>query len=258
MKAGRREFSCMSPTEWDVQSPSFPPAAARVLNEFDAFHAPTSIPFNTGERSGGILPETDLNGGNVMPENTSAILLVTLCLGVILGLVGTGGALLIPALIFVFGMEQRSAQGTALLISAMPVAFIPFLPYFRLGHYDLRIGLLGAIGLAVGGYVGSELAGNSSEISSLRVGDGVGNRRSAHVLRRILAREITLKNHIGRSKNALAVSPAASQPCLPVVSFACRLRRAWYCHAGRGCAYGDSPGAVWRRPLGDQGRLRRP
>jgi uncharacterized membrane protein YfcA len=93
-----------------------------------------------------------------MPDNTSAILLVTLCLGVILGLVGTGGALLIPALIFIFGLEQRNAQGTALLISALPVAFIPFLPYFRLGHYDLRIALLSAAGLAVGGYVGSELA----------------------------------------------------------------------------------------------------
>lgn len=83
-----------------------------------------------------------------------------LLIGVCVGIVGTGGAFIIPALVYIFGMGQLKAQGTALLISAWPVWFIPFVPYWRAGHYDLKIAILLAIGIAVGGYFGATLVQN--------------------------------------------------------------------------------------------------
>lgn len=81
-----------------------------------------------------------------------------LALGVFVGMVGTSGAVLIPALIFVFGLAQIKAQGTALFIAAIPVWFGPMLPYARAGNIDVRLGLLLGVGLCVGGYFGAQLA----------------------------------------------------------------------------------------------------
>ncbi len=93
-----------------------------------------------------------------MSWSSTFILLVTFGLGIVVGLVGTGGALLLPVLIFLFGLEQHHAQGTALLISAIPITFLPFLPYYQSGSFDLRVALLSAVGLALGGYLGATFA----------------------------------------------------------------------------------------------------
>ena len=47
-------------------------------------------------------------------------LLVGAVVGVLVGITGTGGAFVIPALIYLFRMDQLRAQGTALLISSLP------------------------------------------------------------------------------------------------------------------------------------------
>jgi uncharacterized protein len=83
-----------------------------------------------------------------------------LIIGVCVGIVGTGGAFIIPALVYVFGMGQLKAQGTALLIGAWPVWFFPFIPYWRAGHYDLKTAVLLAIGIGLGGYFGARLVQN--------------------------------------------------------------------------------------------------
>src|SRR5882762_5427763 len=67
-----------------------------------------------------------------------AIVLAGLALGVLVGVVGTGGAFLIPVLVYIFKMGQLKAQGTALLMAAFPVWFFPFLPYYKAGQFDLR------------------------------------------------------------------------------------------------------------------------
>ena len=86
-----------------------------------------------------------------------ALLVAGLLIGVCVGIVGTGGAFIIPTLVYLFGMGQLKAQGTALLISAWPVWFIPFIPYWRAGDYDLKTAILLAIGIAAGGYFGARL-----------------------------------------------------------------------------------------------------
>lgn len=89
-----------------------------------------------------------------------ALLLAGLIIGVCVGIVGTGGAFIIPALVYIFGMNQLKAQGTALLIAAWPVWFIPFIPYWRAGHYDLKTAVLLGIGIGLGGYFGAMLVQN--------------------------------------------------------------------------------------------------
>jgi uncharacterized membrane protein YfcA len=87
-----------------------------------------------------------------------AIVLAGLVLGVFVGVVGTGGAFLIPVLVYLFKMGQLKAQGTALLIAAFPVWFFPFLPYYKAGQFDLRTAVLLSLGIALGGYLGAVLA----------------------------------------------------------------------------------------------------
>jgi uncharacterized membrane protein YfcA len=78
--------------------------------------------------------------------------------GILVGITGTGGAFVIPALIYLFRMDQLRAQGTALLISSLPIWFIAFIPYARSHHFDLRLGLLVAAGICVGSYFGASWA----------------------------------------------------------------------------------------------------
>jgi uncharacterized membrane protein YfcA len=85
-------------------------------------------------------------------------ILVGAVVGILVGITGTGGAFVIPALIYVFRMEQLRAQGTALMISSLPIWFIAFIPYARARHFDLRLGLLIALGICVGSYFGANWA----------------------------------------------------------------------------------------------------
>ena len=85
-------------------------------------------------------------------------ILVGAVIGVLVGITGTGGAFVIPALIYLFGMTQLRAQGTALLISALPIWFIAFIPYAQGRNFDLRLALLIAAGICLGSYFGASWA----------------------------------------------------------------------------------------------------
>lgn len=93
-------------------------------------------------------------------QNTNIFLqlLVGAVVGILVGITGTGGAFVIPALIYVFRMEQLRAQGTALMISSLPIWFIAFIPYARSHHFDLKLGLLIALGICIGSYFGAACA----------------------------------------------------------------------------------------------------
>jgi uncharacterized membrane protein YfcA len=80
-------------------------------------------------------------------------------IGAISGLVGIGGgALLIPALIYFYGMTQIRAQGTSLATLLLPIGFFAFWTYYKAGHADLKLALLIAIGFAIGGWAGGAWA----------------------------------------------------------------------------------------------------
>ncbi len=97
-------------------------------------------------------------------------LLVGVIVGVVSGIVGIGGGVLfIPALIWIFHMDQHKAQGTSLGALLAPVGIFAFLEYYRKGNADLRIALLLAAGFLVGGYFGAVTAQHISELWLRRV-----------------------------------------------------------------------------------------
>jgi uncharacterized membrane protein YfcA len=85
-------------------------------------------------------------------------ILVGAVVGILVGITGTGGAFVIPVLMYLFRIDQLRAQGTALLISSLPIWFIAFIPYMRAQHFDLRLALLIAAGICVGSYFGASWA----------------------------------------------------------------------------------------------------
>src|SRR5262249_16923251 len=82
-------------------------------------------------------------------------LLLGLAVGLLSGVVGTGGGVLIfPALVLLFNMGQRKAQGPSLGALLLPIGALAFWEYYKSGNVDLTAALLIALGFAIGGYFG--------------------------------------------------------------------------------------------------------
>lgn len=81
-------------------------------------------------------------------------LLLGLVVGIIYGLVGLNAVVLIPALVFFFGMSQHRAQGTTIGMLLLPVGALAFWKYWKAGQVDFRLSILLAIGFTLGGWVG--------------------------------------------------------------------------------------------------------
>jgi uncharacterized membrane protein YfcA len=88
-----------------------------------------------------------------------------LVIGAISGVVGIGGgAFLIPALIFFFGMSQIRAQGTSIATLLLPIGIFAFLTYYKAGHVDVKLAMILSVGFAVGGWLGGMWAQHLPEI----------------------------------------------------------------------------------------------
>lgn len=88
-----------------------------------------------------------------------ALLVVGVAAGSLSGLVGIGGGVVIvPALIFLLGFDQHTAQGTSLAVLTMPVVVLGAFEYYRKGHVSLPAALIIAVGFIVGGMFGGRLA----------------------------------------------------------------------------------------------------
>jgi uncharacterized protein len=90
---------------------------------------------------------------------TLLTLLLGLCVGVLVGLLGIGGGVvLVPAMVYLLKMEQHHAQGTSLFILLWPLGLGALAQYWKNGEVELRAGILCACGMLVGGYGGSRVA----------------------------------------------------------------------------------------------------
>jgi uncharacterized membrane protein YfcA len=87
-------------------------------------------------------------------------LLLGLLAGILSGLLGIGGGILIvPALIFVFGLTQHQAQGTTLALMVPPIGLLAAWTYYKQGNVNLGIAALICMGFFFGGLLGARLAG---------------------------------------------------------------------------------------------------
>ena len=89
--------------------------------------------------------------------------LITLAIGGMIGMasgmIGLGGAIfLIPILVYGYGMDQKSAQGTSLATLLLPIGALAFWKYYSAGHVNLKLAAVLAAGFFIGGYFGGSLA----------------------------------------------------------------------------------------------------
>ena len=91
-------------------------------------------------------------------------LAIGVVIGVISGLIGIGGgAFLIPALIYFYGMSQIMAQGTSVATLLLPIGIFAFWTYYKAGHVDFKLAMMIAVGFAAGGWFGGLWAQHLSD-----------------------------------------------------------------------------------------------
>lgn len=82
-------------------------------------------------------------------------ILVGLIGGTLSGLTGLGGGfIMVPLLVYLFGMSQHGAQGTSLAVLLPPLGLLAFMQYYRNGHVDVGVAVLVAVGFFFGGWLG--------------------------------------------------------------------------------------------------------
>jgi uncharacterized membrane protein YfcA len=87
------------------------------------------------------------------------VLVLGVVAGILVGLLGIGGGIvLVPAMVHILHMDQHLAQGTSLFILLPPIGLGALRQYRKAGNVDLRAGILCAIGMILGAYIGSKLA----------------------------------------------------------------------------------------------------
>ena len=86
-------------------------------------------------------------------------LLLGLVAGILSGLIGVGGGvIIIPVLVFLFGLSQHQAQGTTLALLVPPIGLLAAWEYYKEGYVDLKIAGLICAGFLFGGWLGAKLA----------------------------------------------------------------------------------------------------
>lgn len=87
------------------------------------------------------------------------LLVLGLIAGLLSSLVGIGGGIVIvPALVFMFAMSQKMAQGTSLAMLLPPIGIFAVVNYYKAGFVDLKIAGLLVAAFLVGSIVGSKIA----------------------------------------------------------------------------------------------------
>ena len=90
------------------------------------------------------------------------LLAVGVGVGVLSGLFGIGGGIvLIPLLVYLLKYPHATANGTSLVALLAPVGILGVVAYYRagkIGPENVKAGLIIAVGIAAGAYLGAQLA----------------------------------------------------------------------------------------------------
>ncbi|MEK6543728.1 MAG: sulfite exporter TauE/SafE family protein [Elusimicrobiota bacterium] len=89
----------------------------------------------------------------------ASLILLGFVAGTLSGLVGVGGGvIIIPALVYLFGLSQHQAQGTTLALLVPPIGFLAAWTYYRQGYVDIRMATWICVGFFLGGLLGARFA----------------------------------------------------------------------------------------------------
>jgi uncharacterized protein len=87
------------------------------------------------------------------------LLLIGLFAGVAGGMFGIGGgAIMVPAMVLLMGMDQKFATGTSIAAQILPIGLLGAAVYYRNGNMNFKHALLIAAGLLVGNLFGAMFA----------------------------------------------------------------------------------------------------
>jgi len=94
--------------------------------------------------------------------------LLYIILGLVAGIFGGafgigGGIILIPALVYLFGLTQHQAQGTTLAILVPPIGLLAALKYYYNGNVKLGMAGFICLGFFVGGLIGASFIQNIAD-----------------------------------------------------------------------------------------------
>lgn len=93
-------------------------------------------------------------------------ILLGLLAGIFSGIFGIGGGtILIPALVFLFGLTQHQAQGTTLAIMVPPIGLLAALTYWKAGNARVDIAGFICLGFFIGGLIGAQLIQGLPELA---------------------------------------------------------------------------------------------
>lgn len=86
-------------------------------------------------------------------------IIVGLVAGVASGLLGIGGGtIIIPILVYIYGLTQHQAQGTTLALMVLPIGLLAALRYYWSGNVDIRMAAYICVGFFLGGLLGAVVA----------------------------------------------------------------------------------------------------
>ncbi len=115
-----------------------------------------------------MLKSTSTKGVNMV--NIILYLLLGLFAGIISGLIGIGGGIIIvPALVYLFGLTQHQAQGTTLALLVPPIGLLAAWTYYKHGYVNLTIAGFVCLGFFVGGLLGAKIAVGLSNVILRRI-----------------------------------------------------------------------------------------
>jgi uncharacterized protein len=96
---------------------------------------------------------------NMDIQTVVIVIMIGFAAGILGGLVGVGGGIIIvPALVYLLGFSQKTAQGTSLGLIMLPVGIFGVLQYYKQGHVDFKVVAILAAGFLAGSYFGSKFA----------------------------------------------------------------------------------------------------
>jgi len=79
--------------------------------------------------------------------------------GIVSGFFGIGGGVvMVPALVYLFGLTQTQAQGTSLAAMALPLGLLAAGEYWRHGNVKVGVAVFVCLGMCGGAFLGSHIA----------------------------------------------------------------------------------------------------
>jgi uncharacterized membrane protein YfcA len=91
-------------------------------------------------------------------NNIVSYVALGLVAGIFSGVLGIGGGIImVPAMVFLFGLTQHQAQGTTLALMVPPIGLLAALTYYKRGFVDVPMAAFICLGFFFGGLIGAKL-----------------------------------------------------------------------------------------------------